>query len=219
MAKIFSLIAAAATILFITFNGGVFQSIAAGDIDSIQAFLAANMWYALVITLVTMIIQNTFTIIPLLLVITLNILLFGFFYRFLWSWATSVIAAAIVFAGVRYFFQDWVLKRIDSDLIAKAEQNGLRYVVEGRIFPFIPTSLVNIVAGLSSIHFKHFLLGTIVGNFVYFFALALIPAGLLSAHVNEYIIGGVLAIFIILFYLSKLIYNRRKKNSKKNVSM
>ncbi|MFC6601848.1 TVP38/TMEM64 family protein [Ectobacillus funiculus] len=120
-----------------------------------------------------MIIQNAFTIIPLLGLITINVALFGFFNGFLWSWFTSIIAAIIIFMSVRYCFQDWVLKKINPALVTKVEQAGFMYVIQGRIFPFVPTSLVNIIAGLSSIRFTHFLLGTIIGNFVYFFFCAI----------------------------------------------
>ena len=154
-------------------NDDLFHSVLKGDIQSIRTMLENNLSYACLLTLLIMTIQNSFTIIPLILVITINFALFGFVNGFIWSWISSIIAAIIIFIGVRYIFQDWLMKKFNAELMEKMEQKGFNYVFEARIFPFVPTSFVNILAGLSSIHFKDFLLGTIVGNFLYFFILSL----------------------------------------------
>lgn len=178
----------------------LFNAILAGNITEIRALLTDNLPSVYLFTLLIMIIQNTFTIIPLLLMITINFTLFGFVNGFIWSWLSSVLAAIIIFIAVRYMFQDWLLTKFKHELIEKIEKKGFVYVFQARIFPFVPTSFVNILAGLSSIHFKDFLLGTVAGNFLYFFVLSLIPAGLFSAKLNEYILGTILVLCLLLYY-------------------
>ena len=47
----------------------------------------------------------------------------------------SIIAVIIIFIGVRYIFQDWLLKKFNSELIEKVEQKGFNYVFEAENFP------------------------------------------------------------------------------------
>jgi uncharacterized membrane protein YdjX (TVP38/TMEM64 family) len=164
--------------------------------------------------LLIMIIQNSFTVIPLLLVITINITIFGFLKGFLWSWLTSILAAIIIFMTVRYLFSNYFSSKISSEQLEKIGNNGVSYVLIARVFPFIPTSLINIIGGLSTISLKKFIVGTAVGNFIYFFILALIPAGLLLSGINEYVIAAIIILLVAAFYiLSKI----KGKNNTVNV--
>jgi uncharacterized membrane protein YdjX (TVP38/TMEM64 family) len=206
--KFISFICAVAVIIFIMFQTDWFQVIKSGEFGLI---IKENLFFTLAITLIIMIIQNTFTVIPLILVITLNYTLFGFVNGFLWSWFTSIIGAAIIFMGSRYLFQAWVLKKTNTELIDKIEKNGFLFVFQARIMPFIPTSLINILGGVSSIHFKSFIIGTLFGNFIYFFVLSLIPAGLMISNLNDYILEGIILVLIVLYVIYKKKWKRNKR--------
>lgn len=197
-------------LIFLLLNRQIITLLVEQDVVAIEDFLDNNLLYAYLFLLTIMIIQNSFTIFPLVLVITINISLFGFINGFLWSWFSSVIAGVIVFYGVRYLFQEKLLVRFKPELLEKIDANGFSYVFQARIFPLIPTSLVNIMAGLSTIRFWPFLLATTIGNFIYFFVLSLIPAGILSDQFNETVIWSVLIGAILLYYLFKFIRKRRK---------
>lgn len=188
-------------------NTTLFDIILEGDIQKIKEFVGDNQYIILLFSAFVMILQNTFTIIPLLLVITINVAFFGFLFGFLWSWFTSILAAIVIFSLVRYLFQGFLLNKVDEKLIKKVETNGFLYVFEARIIPFVPTSLVNIIAGVSTIKFSNFLLGTLLGNFIYFFILSLIPVGLLSSTSNKFLLG---AIFLLIL---TVIYMHRKKRA------
>jgi len=207
-----SLVCLLTIISFITLNTDIFTQLRNGDIDSIQSSMNGSIFYLLLISLLAMIVQNTFTLIPLILLITINTTFLGFFNGFIWSWFTSVIAAVIVFIGVRYYFQEWVTKKVNQSLLAKVERVGSMYVFQGRIFPFVPTSAVNIIAGLSTIRFKSFLIGTMIGNFIYFFVLSLIPLGLLSLNIDKFVLVIIVILSILTFYLYKMLNNRVKRN-------
>ncbi|MER2060117.1 MAG: VTT domain-containing protein, partial [Niallia sp.] len=172
-------------ILFFRYTD-ILQAIRQGEIDSVTSVFKDNITYALIVSLFIMIIQNSFTVIPLILVITLNFYSFGFFYGFLWSWLSSVIAAMIIFLAIRFWFQDFVHSKVKNhqDMLDKIEHKGMRYVIYGRVFPFFPTSILNIIAGVSNISLRPFTIGTAIGNFFYFFVLALIPYGVFSTNIN-----------------------------------
>lgn len=181
----------------------IFQSIRNGEVHSISTRYKDQIWYALMITFIIMIVQNSFTIIPLILVITLNYYLFGFLYGFLWSWISSIGAAMFVFYVIRFWFQDIASKKNHGELVRKIEERGANYIFYGRVLPFFPTSILNIIAGISNITMKSFLIGTSLGNFVYFFILSLIPFGLFSSNIHPSVIGAIIAMIFVLFYVVK----------------
>jgi len=197
-------------LIFLVLNRQIITLLVNRDVEAIQDFLDDNLLYAYMFMLVIMILQNSFTVFPLLLVITINITLFGFIDGFLWSWISSVIAAIFVFYAVRYLFQERLIEKFKPGLLEQIEANGFAYVFQARIFPLVPTSLVNILAGLSTVRFWPFILATTIGNFIYFFILALIPAGLVSEKVNETLIWVILVSAILLYYLFKLVRKKRK---------
>lgn len=179
--------------------------------DSIILSLKDTTFSKFFFTFIIMVIQNSFTVIPLIIIITINYALFGFFNGLIWSWLTSIIAAGIWFYGSRYFFNDWVQKKANPDLLSKMEKNGLLFVFQARIIPFVPTSLINILSGLSSITFRHFIIGTMFGNIIFFFVLSLIPAGLMEGNMEQNIILGVAFILV-----GSIVFYRLKKKQKRS---
>jgi len=200
-------------LIFLVLNRQIITLLVNRDVEAIQDFLDDNLLYAYMFMLVIMILQNSFTVFPLLLVITINITLFGFIDGFLWSWISSVIAAIFVFYAVRYLFQERLIEKFKPELLEQIKANGFAYVFQARIFPLVPTSLVNILAGLSTVRFWPFILATTIGNFIYFFILSLIPAGLVSEEINETLIWVILVSAILAYYLFKLVRKKRKASN------
>ncbi|NYE06584.1 putative membrane protein YdjX (TVP38/TMEM64 family) [Bacillus niacini] len=202
-------------IFLVIHNSETFRLLRIGDLDSIIMSLKDTTFSKFFFTFIIMVIQNSFTIIPLIIIITINYALFGFFNGLLWSWLTSIIAAGIWFFGSRYFFNDWVQKKTNQELLSKMEQNGLLFVFQARIIPFVPTSLINILSGLSSIKFKHFLVGTMFGNLIFFFVLSLIPAGLMEGNMEQNILLGIALVLVGLVVFYRI---RKKQKTRKQVN-
>lgn len=200
-------------LVFLILNRQIITLLVKRDVDAIQDFLDDNLLYALLFMLVIMILQNSFTVFPLLLVITINITLFGFINGFLWSWISSVIAAILVFYAVRYLFQERLIEKFKPELLQKIDANGFAYVFQARIFPLVPTSLVNILGGISTVRFWPFTIATTIGNFLYFFILALIPAGLFSEKLDETLIWLVFIAAILMYYIYKYVRKKRKSTT------
>jgi uncharacterized membrane protein YdjX (TVP38/TMEM64 family) len=192
-------------IIFLVANKDVIQIFFAGDIEEIGSKLDDHFLPMFVITFLLLIIQNFITFIPLILILSVNIAFYGFVYGLIWSWFASVVAATLIFICARYFFKERLEKRINDAIKQKAEERGFMYVLLARIFPFVPTNLVNIVSGISSISFKDFLLATSLGNFVYFFALSLLPLGLFSLDIELILL--LICISLAIVYL----YKKRKR--------
>ncbi len=213
--KIICFIGIILIIFLVIHNTETFRLLRNGDLDSIIMSLKDTKFSKFFFTFIIMVIQNSFTIIPLIIIITINYALFGFFNGLIWSWFTSIIAAGIWFFGSRYFFNDWVQKKTNPELLSKMEKNGLLFVFQARIIPFVPTSLINILSGLSSIKFKHFMVGTMFGNLIFFFVLSLIPAGLMEGNMEQNILLGIVLVLVgvIVFYRI-----RKKQKTRKQVN-
>jgi uncharacterized membrane protein YdjX (TVP38/TMEM64 family) len=203
--KIASAVSIFLLIMFLFANKDVIQIFLAGDIEEISSSLDEHFLPMFVITFFLMMIQNIITFIPLILILSVNIAFYGFVYGLIWSWFASMVAATLIFICARYFFKERLQKKINDSIKKKAEEKGFMYVLLARIFPFVPTNLVNIVSGISSISFKDFLLATSLGNFVYFFALSLVPLGLFSLNIELMLL--LIGVSIVIVYL----YKKRKR--------
>lgn len=162
--------------------------------------------------LVIMILQNLFTFIPLILVISVNMSLFGFAYGYLYSWMCSVIGSTLIFLATRYWFQNLLTKNLDRKYLKKVEKNGFSFVLMGRIFPFVPTNLINLSAGISTIKTKHFIMATALGNMIYSFVLSAVARGVISAA-NENLFFTIIAVVVVLVIVVG--YKVRKKRKQK----
>lgn len=203
--KIASAISVLLVIIVLVSNKEIIQLFMLKDFEEIGVNVEEQFLPLFAITLIIMMIQNFITFIPLILILTVNIAFYGFVYGLMWSWFASVAAATLVFVCARYSFKEILQKKISEKMKRKAEENGFMYVFMARVFPFVPTNIVNIVSGISSIRFKDFLLATSIGNFIYFFILALVPMGILSLNFELIILS--IFIFIVVIY----IYLRRKQ--------
>lgn len=172
--------AALAALLVLALRTELFRLILQGDLDGIRTMAQGNMLELMLLTLVLMVLQNSFTVLPLVLLVTFNISVFGFFNGYLWSWSTSIVGAIVPFLITRFWFQDMFVAKIKEEWRRKLELNGFWFVFAGRVFPFMPTSVINLASGVSSVTIKHYMWSTVLGNMIYVFALALIPLGIMS---------------------------------------
>ncbi len=184
------------------------QILLTGDVEEISTLGNDQFFSMLGISFILLMIQNIVTFIPLVLILTVHITFFGYIYGLIWSWVISIITAIIVFFATRYFLKDVLEKKISASVKEKAEQNGFKYVLIARIFPFVPTSLVNVVSGVSSIKLKDFILATSIGNLVYFVLLSFIPLGILMADFEQNVVlivaGFILLIFVVKKFIKKV---------------
>lgn len=201
--------------LFIYWNLDLLSYLYNGDIEKAEAYLSKNLLTTLLLTFLIMLIQHSFTIFPLLLIISINVVLYGLPLGFLWSWFASIIASGIVFYAVRYLFDDVVAKKMPKTILESINENGFIYVFQARIIPFIPTSLVNIAAGFSHVRFFPFITATAAGNFIFFLVLALVSEGIVAASTEQFSLIGI-AVVALLIYFGIMWKKKRWKKTKLN---
>ncbi len=145
-------------------------------------------------------------------------LVFGPFYGALYAIIGSVISAAIAYQLSRRLGRDFVIKVLGNK--AKAldrltNVHGLEVVLFFRIVPSLPFDVFNLGAGLSSISFSDFLIGTAIGMTPWSFALSYLGDRLANMKLNFISFLSfflIIAIFALPIVIRKFSKNSRKKS-------
>ena len=93
--------------------------------------------------------------------------IFGLWLGTVWTSIAAIIAAVVAFAFTRTVGRDWIARKLSGRwqaMDAEMHQGGLFYMFAIRLLPIIPYGLVNFAAGLTSIRFRDYLLGTMLGT-------------------------------------------------------
>ncbi len=93
--------------------------------------------------------------------------IFGPWLGTLWTTIAAIIAAVVSFAFTRTIGRETITRRLAGRwqaMDAEMRQGGLFYMFAIRLLPIIPYGLVNFAAGLTSIRFRDYLLGTVMGT-------------------------------------------------------
>lgn len=93
--------------------------------------------------------------------------IFGTCWGTLWTTVAALVAAVVAFAFTRSIGRKLMAKKLAGRwqaIDAEIGQGGLFYMFAIRLLPIIPYGLVNFTAGLTSISYRDYLAGTILGT-------------------------------------------------------
>ncbi|GAA0491466.1 TVP38/TMEM64 family protein [Salinibacillus aidingensis] len=155
---------------------------------------------------------------PLFVFVLANSMAYGLFKGFLLSWIGSVMGAIIVFLIIRKLGNTRPLKFIQKNKQVKRvmhwlERHGFGPLFLLLCFPFSPSSVINVVAGLSRIHFQQFVLAVIMGKAVMIFTISYVGESITSfaqQPVKTIIVGVCIALFWI---IGKIVERKLQKKS------
>lgn len=139
---------------------------------------------------------------PLVVFIVANVTAYGLLYGFVLSWAGSVIGSYLVFLIIRKYGRARILNFLTkhqriSRLIHWVERNGFGPLFLLLCFPFTPSAIVNVVAGLSNIRKSTYLTALILGKLIMIFVISFIGAdirALISQPIRTAIVAAVIAL-------------------------
>lgn len=139
---------------------------------------------------------------PLVVFVMANASAFGLWWGFLLSWGGSVTGACLVFLLIRKYGQRKFLSflhrhRQVKQLMNWVDRHGFGPVFLLLCFPFTPSAVVNIVAGLSNISIRQYLLAVMTGKVVMIFTISFIGYdffSLIKEPVRTAILVGVIFI-------------------------
>lgn len=142
---------------------------------------------------------------PLVVFIVANVTAYGLLYGFVLSWAGSVVGSYLVFLIIRKYGRARILNFLTkhqrtSRLIHWVERNGFGPLFLLLCFPFTPSAIVNVVAGLSNIRKSTYLTALILGKLIMIFVISFIGAdirALISQPIRTAIVAAVIALLWI----------------------
>lgn len=157
---------------------------------------------------------------PLVVFVMTNAAAYGLLEGFLLSWIGASGGAICVFIIVRKLgekrFFVWIrrnkqVKRVTTWL----EKHGFGPLFLLMCFPFSPSAIINIVAGLSKISFQQFVLAVLLGKSVMIFTISYIGDSIMSFAQNP-VKTIVVAVGIVMFWvIGKYVEKRLQKRTSK----
>ncbi|HHY74485.1 MAG TPA: TVP38/TMEM64 family protein [Bacillus bacterium] len=158
-------------------------------------------------------IEAIIPILPLVLFVMANAAAFGLWKGFIISWIGASIGALIVFFlirkfGRKRFFNFLTRHQKVKKLMNWVERHGFGFIFLMLCFPFSPSSLINVVAGLSRISTYQFILAVLLGKLVMIFTISFIGYDLQALIKQPFKTIFVLVLMFVLWYTGKRIERR-----------
>lgn len=150
---------------------------------------------------------------PLVVFVVANASAFGLWIGFLLSWLGSVAGSYAVFLLVRHFGKHPKLSFVTGSkkvqkFIKWVDMNGISPLFVLLCFPFTPSVIVNIVAGLSHIHKKYYLIVLLAGKFVMIFGMSVLGYDLKSLITSPVRLISAGVAIVLLWWIGKLMEKR-----------
>ncbi|WP_034763362.1 TVP38/TMEM64 family protein [Rossellomorea vietnamensis] len=147
---------------------------------------------------------------PLVVFVTANANAFGLWWGFLFSWIGATLGALIVFLLVRRYGETRVFRFLRKNkqvnrLTKWVDRHGFGPLFILLCFPFTPSAVVNVVAGLSSISIAQYMLAVVTGKMVMIFTISFIGYDIISLVKQPIRTVIVVAIIFVLWFIGKRI--------------
>ncbi|TMU88150.1 TVP38/TMEM64 family protein [Bacillus sp. BHET2] len=147
---------------------------------------------------------------PLVVFVTANANAFGLWWGFLFSWIGATLGALIVFLLVRRYGETKVFRFLRKNrqvnrLTKWVDRHGFGPLFILLCFPFTPSAVVNVVAGLSSISIAQYMLAVVTGKMVMIFTISFIGYDIISLVKQPMRTVIVVAIIFVLWFVGKRI--------------
>ena len=154
------------TIICIVATGGAIYLLGGIDSAQIQMWLnSVGIWSPIIY--VALYVVATVLVLPSTVLNLTGGAVFGAVWGTLWTSLAAIIAAIVAFTFTRTVGRETIAKRLSGRwqaMDAEVRQGGLFYMFAIRLVPIMPYGLVNFAAGLTSISFKDYILGTTIGT-------------------------------------------------------
>ncbi|MEH7180837.1 TVP38/TMEM64 family protein [Neobacillus vireti] len=153
---------------------------------------------------------------PLVIFVMANASAFGLWLGFLYSWVGSCLGALLLFLLIRRYGQKRLFSFLSKHqkvrkLMDWVDRHGFGPLFLLLCFPFTPSVIVNVVAGLSKISMYQYMLAVAIGKMVMIFTISFVGYDLRSLITQPYRTGIVLVVIFILWYVGKRIEVRLNK--------
>lgn len=164
----------------------------------LSAYLQSFGSFAIVVGSLAVLLQTWVPYVPFVLLAGANVLVFGLKTGFLINYSMSCLGATLAFLFARYVAHDWIAAKMAKyptamQVNALIEKRGFFIVLLGRILFFVPSTAINLGAGVSRMRIVPYVLGTMLGKLPIVLLESMIGHDLF--HLKKY--GGRLAVLLL----------------------
>lgn len=157
---------------------------------------------------------------PLFVFVMSNSVAYGLLKGFLYSWIGSSVGSIAVFLLIRKFGKKKIMLKIKQNrqvihVTSWVERHGFGPLFILLCFPFSPSSIINIVAGLSNVSRQQFLLAVLLGKSVMIFSIAYIGSSIVEFAKNPIKTIVVTVCILVFWVFGKFLEKKIQKNSLK----
>ncbi|GAJ39557.1 TVP38/TMEM64 family protein [Saccharococcus caldoxylosilyticus] len=163
--------------------------------------------------IVATLLESFFPILPMFIFVMANAAAFGLWKGFLISWIGACLGSILVFwltrkIGQKRFFRFVSRHRKVRKFMYWIERHGFGPVFLLYCFPFTPSAVVNIVAGLSRISRQQFVLAVLLGKMVMIFTISFIGYDIAALVKQPLRTIAIAVVIILLWYTGKRVEAR-----------
>lgn len=158
---------------------------------------------------------------PLFVFVMANSVAYGLFKGFFYSWLGTSFGSLAVFSLIRKFGHSKLFIKIKQNkqvqsVTSWVERHGFSLLFIFICFPFSPSSVINVVSGLSKVNTKQFILATFFGNAVMIFSIAYVGTSIVefAKHPTKTIV--VTVCIVVFWFFGKVL--EKKLLNQSNVS-
>lgn len=174
-----------------------------------QEYISSFGHFAALIFIAISSVRTLLIFFPFFIMVVLGGSIFGPLYGFIYSMISVFISANIAFMISRYLGKDSVQKLLRGrakNVNLKIEQHGFKIIFLMRISSIFPFDILNYMAGLTKVKYKHFIFATVLGGIPEIFSLTYLGENIKSPFSVNFIIAIILVIVTVAvpFIISKM---------------
>lgn len=152
--------------VFFTKTGG---RLTHANVQQLSELLRSFGPFAILLGMAAVLVQTVVPFVPFVFVAGANVLAFGLVKGFVINYTMAVFGSWIAFFFARHFGHDWAERKLAKfaavrQFSRRMETHGFFYVLVGRLIPVLPSTVISLAAGVSSVKPRHFIAATIIGK-------------------------------------------------------
>jgi uncharacterized membrane protein YdjX (TVP38/TMEM64 family) len=161
--------------------------------------------------------ESFIPVLPLFVFVAGNAAAYGFWLGFIYSWIGVCAGSAIVFTVVRKYGQKRILAFLTrhekiSKTLHWVEKHGFGMLFLLYCFPFTPSALINVVAGVSQISTRTYFLALFLGKLVMIAIVSFIGYDFMDVIKSPVKIGLIVFGIFVLWLGGKVVESRMKQS-------
>lgn len=182
-------------------------------IDNVNHLIETHPNLSLILAVVFPYLESLLPFLPLIVFAVVNVNVFGLWLGFFLTWVGAVAGSITVFWIFRKFGHLPILTSIWQRPTMKKgmtwiEKHGFGPVFILLCFPFTPSAIVNIIAGISNMKFQQYMLATSLGKLFSIFMMCYIGSDFHKIITDPFRLIMTLLAILVLWILGKIVEKR-----------